>query len=71
MGIIIYIVRNIIPLIPFPLDGIYGFDHLKVTEVTTGGTFSFAFLYFQVHYQNKIKYIFYKLSKGEDIKYSS
>jgi hypothetical protein len=71
LGVVIYIVRNVIPLIPFPLDGIYGFDHLKVKEVTSGATFTFAFLYFQVYYQKKIKYIFSKLDKNKNINDSS
>jgi len=58
IGVVIYIVRNVVPLIPFPLNGIYGFDHLKVKEVTSAATFSLAFIYFQQHYQDKIKYIF-------------
>jgi hypothetical protein len=57
LGIVIYIVRNVVPWIPFPLDNMYGFDHLKVKEVTSAAIFSFAFLYFQKNYQDKIKYI--------------
>lgn len=57
LGVVIYIIRNIVPWIPFPLDKMYGFDHLKVKEVTSAATFSFAFLYFQTNYQDKIKYI--------------
>lgn len=71
LGVVIYIVRNVIPLIPFPLDGIYGFDHLKVKEVTSGATFTFAFLYFQVYYQKKVKYIFSKLDKNQNTNNSS
>jgi hypothetical protein len=61
-GIVIYIVRNIVPLIPYPLNGIYGYDHLKVKEVTSASLFSISFLYFQTHYQNKMKYVYSKLS---------
>ena len=61
IGIIIYITRNVVPLIPFPLDGIYGFQHLKVKELTSTSIFCIAFLYFQKHYQNKIKYIYSKI----------
>jgi hypothetical protein len=61
IGIVVYIVRNLVPLIPFPLNGIYGFDHLKVKEVTSAALFSFAFMYFQYNYQDKIKYVVDKL----------
>lgn len=60
IGVIIYIVRNLVPLIPFPLDGYYGFKHLKVKELTSATFFTISFMYFQVYYQNKIKYIFSK-----------
>jgi len=62
IGVVIYIVRNLVPLIPFPLEGIYGFKHLKVKELTTATVFSISFMYFQVYYQNKIKYIFSKIN---------
>ena len=58
IGVVIYIVRNLVPLIPFPLDGYYGFKHLKVKELTSATFFTISFMYFQVYYQNKIKYIF-------------
>ena len=61
IGVVIYIVRNLVPLIPFPLNGIYGFDHFKVKEVTSAATFAIAFIYFQEHYQNKIKYIYTRI----------
>ena len=62
IGVVIYIIRNVVILIPFPLNGIYGFDHLKVKEAVSGATFSIAFLYFQQHYQSKIKYIYSKIN---------
>ena len=62
IGVVIYIVRNVVPLIPFPLNGIYGFDHLKVKEVTSAATFAVAFLYFQDYYQYKLKYILSRIS---------
>jgi len=61
IGVVIYIIRNLVPLIPFPLDGVYGFKHLNVKELTSATVFSISFMYFQVYYQNKIKYIFSKI----------
>ena len=58
IGVVIYIVRNLVPLIPFPLEGVYGFKHLKVKELTSATVFSISFIYFQQYYQNKLKYIF-------------
>lgn len=61
IGIIIYIVRNIVPLIPFPLDGMYGFEHSRVKELMNATVFSITFIYFQEYYQKKIKYLFTRL----------
>lgn len=63
IGVILYIVRNVIPLIPFPLDGIYGFDHMKVKDVTTGSAFllTFTFLYFLEDYQTKLRSLYNRL----------
>jgi hypothetical protein len=61
IGIVVYFIRNIVPLIPFPLNGVYGFDHLKVKEVTSASAFLVTFVYFQENYQAKLKYLHSKL----------
>jgi len=63
IGIVIYIVRNIIPMIPFPLNGIQGYDHLKVKELTSGFTFIITFIYYQDYYQKKIRSLYLRLEK--------
>jgi len=55
-GIIIYFVRNIIYLIPFPLNKYHGFDHLKVKEVTSVGLLSTFVIMFQTNMTNRIIY---------------
>ena len=57
VAIVVYFVRNIIPLIPFPFDGLYGFEHLRVKEVTSASMFSLAFFILNQHYRAKISYI--------------
>jgi len=57
IGILSYIGRNIVLLIPFPLDGFYGFDHTLVREVRTGSFLTVFLLMFQFHLQDKINYI--------------
>lgn len=34
-----YVSRNVFQLVPFPLEGVYGFKHLKVSEVSSSATF--------------------------------
>jgi len=57
IGIVVYFVRNLVPLIPFPLTGVYGFEHLKVKEVTSASAFLITFIYLQENYQDKLKYL--------------
>ncbi len=61
IGVVIYTVRNMVPLIPFPLDGMYGFNHLMVKEVTNAMAFTITFMYFQKYYQNKIENLLERL----------
>jgi hypothetical protein len=49
-----------VELIPFQLDGIYGFQHL-VKEVTTAIVFTINFMYFQKHYQDKTENLLERL----------
>ena len=57
LGIVSYIIRNIIHLIPFPFEGIYGFQYLKVKEVIAPVTVTLFLFIFQYKYQKKLRYI--------------
>ena len=57
-GVIIYFVRNIVSLIPFPLDGFYGLEHKQVKELTNTTVFTYAFFYYQKHFTAKMKYMY-------------
>ncbi len=58
LGIIIYIIRNIIQLIPFPLNGIYGYKHNKVPEFHEGGiSLGFGVFFAQENIKLKMAYI--------------
>jgi hypothetical protein len=56
-GIITYFGRNIVPLIPFPLNGIYGFDHHLVKEVNSGSVFGSVLIMFQKTLSEKVNYL--------------
>jgi hypothetical protein len=62
IGVTIYIVRNVVSMIPSPFHGIQGFDHLRLKELTTAATFSITFMYYQDYYQKKIKSLYSRLS---------
>ena len=58
IGVLIYIIRNIIELIPFPLNGLYGYHHNMVEELHSGGsTLSFGLFFAQFNLIDKINYI--------------
>ena len=59
IGILVYILRNLIELIPFPLEGIYGYQHTKVRELYSGGiALTFGIFYAQENIKEKLNYIF-------------
>jgi hypothetical protein len=58
-GIIIYIIRNIAPLIPFPLDGYQGYEHSRVPELKSASLFIFSFIIFCNYFREKVLF-FYK-----------
>ena len=56
-GILAYFGRNLIQLIPFPLDGLYGFKYLSIAEVTSGSLLLWILLNYSPILTNKIKII--------------
>jgi hypothetical protein len=61
-GIVIYIIKNIVELIPSPFNGLYGFDHLRVIELKNGAVFTFIFLLVQSHFTMKLSSYYTSLS---------
>lgn len=57
IGVLTYFARNLVPLIPFPLDGVMGFNHLKVKEVTLATVFVLVLISFQEHLREKMKHL--------------
>jgi len=58
---IAYIARNIVILIPFPLDGLYGFSHLKVKELNSGALVTSFIMLFSSTLQSKVNALKNKL----------
>ncbi len=58
VGIIVYIVRNFVELIPSPFHGLAGFDHLRLKELTNAAAFAFVFLLYQKHLRARLDYMY-------------
>lgn len=61
IGITVYIVRNLVELIPFPLNGVYGFEHKRVKELSNAAVFTFILLFFQKHLREKLDYLYVRV----------
>uniref|UniRef100_A0A6C0K2S8 Uncharacterized protein n=1 Tax=viral metagenome TaxID=1070528 RepID=A0A6C0K2S8_9ZZZZ len=57
LGILSYILRNLIERIPYPLEGYGGFHHIRLKEVQGGIVLSFVLIFFQKHLTDKIEYL--------------
>jgi len=65
-GVLIYIVRNLVELIPFPLNGYEGFEHKRVKELGNATVFTFTFLIFCDYFKSKISFFYNTISKRRD-----
>jgi len=71
LGILIYLIRNLVEFIPFPLEGYYGFQHLKVKEVSGGIVIGLSLLFFQKTLKDKINYTYSRIPFFENVQFFS
>jgi hypothetical protein len=57
IAITAYIIRNIVELIPFPLDGVGGFVHSRVKELRGGPIYGFLLFFYASNLRKKIELI--------------
>lgn len=57
IGILIYIFRNIVEYIPFPLHGVHKYNHYRLKELTSASLFITILLIFQSNLQAKLVYL--------------
>ena len=57
IGVLMYIVRNVVEWVPFPLNGVYGYDHMRLNELRNAGLFGVIFFLFQNNLREKLVYL--------------
>lgn len=62
-GVIIYLVRNLLPFIPSPFNGIYGFEHNRLKEIDSAYVFDFVLIYNQTNLVERME-VFYHAVKN-------
>jgi hypothetical protein len=73
IGVVGYSLRNLVSLIPFPLNGVAGFDHSRLKELEGGEVLVVVFILFQRNLYDKVVYFANKVlgitkTEGENIK---
>jgi hypothetical protein len=61
-GILIYIIRNVMEIIPSPFEGFFGFEHKRVKELGNAGVFVFIFFYFGEALKKKLTVLYDRLT---------
>lgn len=56
LGVVAYILRNIIQMIPFPLEGVAGFKHERLKELEGGHILAIVLILFQRNLFDKLKF---------------
>ena len=52
--IIFYMVRNLVEWIPSPFHGVYGYNHLRLKELSGSAVLGVTYVYFQNNLRNKL-----------------
>ncbi len=59
LTLIVFIVRNIVQSIPSPLDGLYGFKHSELKELTSATIFVYVLFFYQDYLKQKMRYSYH------------
>lgn len=54
-----YFMRKIVERVPFPLDGVWGYDHSRVKEIKGGVIIAFSIMCFQTNFNKILKHLIY------------
>jgi uncharacterized membrane protein len=58
----VYFIRNIVQVLPYPLDNIKSFDHTRLKELNGGVLLAFFVVTFQQNLKNKILHVTKRLN---------
>lgn len=64
LGIIIYIVRNVVERIPSPFDGVAGLQHNKLKELGSASVFVFFLMFYQKNLVDRMNYIHHRINNA-------
>ena len=67
LGVVAYALRNIIQLIPYPLNGVAGYDHFRLKELEGGEVMALVLILFQKNLHAKVLYFVNRVF-GIDVK---
>lgn len=56
IGVSTYVVRNLAEFIPSPFDGIFGFKHSKVKELSSAAVYTLIVMGYALHFRAKLEY---------------
>jgi len=57
IGVIIYAMRNVVEHIPFPLEGVGGFEHKRLKEIDEAFVFIVVFMFYQKYLEYKLYFL--------------
>jgi hypothetical protein len=63
LGILIYIARNLVERVPFPLNGVSGFDYLRLKELHSEFIFTIPLFIFHENFVSKLQGLYDRLQK--------
>jgi hypothetical protein len=67
IGILTYFIRNIVEQIPYPFNGIRGYDHLRLKELGSAALFTTTFMFYQTNLRDKMNYIAKRYGTTNDV----
>ena len=73
LGVVAYGMRNLVGLIPFPLNGVAGFEHSRLKELEGGEVLAVVLILFQRNLYDKVTYFVNKvvgitMAEGDKLK---